>query len=63
MKARETELNDEFTRRIGVLDQDRKEIEQPIKPRSGSVGTSDEKEKEKRLKAALEEAKRRNGHA
>ena len=63
MKARETELNDEFTRRIGVLDQDRKEVKQLTKPRSGSVGTSDEEEKEKRLKAALEEAKRRNGHA
>lgn len=63
MKARETELNDEFTRRMGVVDRDRKEDEQLTKPRSGSVGASDEQEKEKRLKAALEEAKRRNGHA
>jgi hypothetical protein len=63
MKARETELNDEFTRRVGVLDQDRKDVEQLTKPRSGSVGAGDEQEKEKRLKAALEEAKRRNGHA
>jgi hypothetical protein len=63
MKARETELNDEFTRRVGVLDQDRKDVEQLTNPRSGSVGAGDEQEKEKRLKAALEEAKRRNGHA
>ncbi|KAJ4987171.1 hypothetical protein SVAN01_07323 [Stagonosporopsis vannaccii] len=63
MKAKEAELKDEFTRRISVLDQDREEFDQLIKQKGGNAETSDEQEKEKRLKAALEEAKRRNGHA
>ncbi|KAJ4352696.1 hypothetical protein N0V95_004021 [Ascochyta clinopodiicola] len=62
MSARETELRDEFTRRLDVLDQDRQEFEQLIKGRGGSIGSNDEQEKDKRLKMALEEAKRRNGH-
>ncbi|KAF1929761.1 uncharacterized protein M421DRAFT_4202 [Didymella exigua CBS 183.55] len=63
MTAREAQLKEEFVRRIGVLDQDREEFEQLIKDRGGSVERSGEQEKEERLKAALEEAKRRNGHA
>lgn len=62
LSARETELKEEFARRIGVLDQDREEFEQLIKEKGGKVVTSEEQEKEKRLKTALEEAKRRNGH-
>lgn len=63
MKARELELIEEFTRRINVLGQDRKEVEQLTKQTGQSEETNDKSEKEKRLKAALEEAKRRNGHA
>jgi hypothetical protein len=63
MNARETELKEEFARRIGVLEQDREESERLIQDKDGKVETSDEQEKERRLKAALEEAKRRNGHA
>ncbi|KAL1654936.1 hypothetical protein SLS61_002686 [Didymella pomorum] len=63
MTARETQLKEELARRIGVLDQDRDEAEQLIKGRGGSVELNSEQEKEKRLKAALEEAKKRNGHA
>ncbi|KZM21130.1 hypothetical protein ST47_g7735 [Ascochyta rabiei] len=63
MSARETELKDELTRRLDVLDQDLEEFEQLIKEKGGSVGSNDEQEKSKRLKMALEEAKRRNGHA
>lgn len=63
MSARETELKDEFARRVSVLDQDREESEQLIKEKGGNVVVSDEQEKEKRLKMALEEAKRRNGHS
>ena len=46
---------EEFERRVGVIEQDGEEVE-------GLVGRkSEEGEREKRLKAALEEAKRRNG--
>jgi hypothetical protein len=63
MTAREAQLKEEFARRIGVLDQDHDEAKQLIKEKGGSVELSSEREKEKRLKAALEEAKKRNGHA
>lgn len=63
MKAKESELKAEFTRRITVLDQDREESVTLIEQKGSVVETSDEQEKEKRLKTALEEAKRRNGHA
>lgn len=63
MSAREAELKEEFARRIDVLDQDRQEFEQLIKDKEGNVQSSDGHEKETRLKMALEEAKRRNGHA
>jgi hypothetical protein len=62
MSESETKLEDEFQRRINVLEQDREEFEQLIKEKGGNVETSDEQEKDKRLKMALEEAKRRNGH-
>ncbi|KAH6612569.1 hypothetical protein C7974DRAFT_323074 [Boeremia exigua] len=63
MSAKETELKDEFNRRSTVLDQDREESGNLIKQQGEPAETSDELEKAKRLKAALEEAKRRNGHA
>ncbi|KAF3040855.1 hypothetical protein E8E11_007238 [Didymella keratinophila] len=63
MIAREAQLKEEFARRIGVLDQDRDEAEQLIQGKGGPVELNSEQEKEKRLKAALEEAKKRNGHA
>lgn len=63
VEAKKVELKDEFTRRISVLDQGREEFDQLIKQKGGIVETSNEQEKEKRLKTALEEAKRRNGHA
>jgi hypothetical protein len=52
---------DEFDRRVAVIEQDGEEIKELVK-RKGVIG-SEEKEKEKRLKAALIEAKRRNGDA
>jgi hypothetical protein len=51
---------DEFHRRVEVIEQDEKEIEELVKAKSAVGG--EELEKERRLKAALEEAKRRNGH-
>jgi hypothetical protein len=52
---------EEFQRRVGVIEQDAKEIEELVKKKSKVAG--EEVEKERRLKAALEEAKRRNGDA
>jgi hypothetical protein len=63
MTAREAQLKEEFARRVGVLDQDHDEAEQLIKEKGGHIEPNSEREKEKRLKTALEEAKRRNGHA
>ncbi|KAF2710273.1 hypothetical protein K504DRAFT_255524 [Pleomassaria siparia CBS 279.74] len=54
-------LKDEFERRVGVLEQDRPFIEALVKKKLSPEERA-EKEKERRLKAALEEAKRRNGH-
>ena len=55
-------MTDEYERRVTVLDQDNEEIETLIVSKGGEVQLSEEQEKEKRLKTALEEAKRRNGH-
>lgn len=60
--AREAQLKGELARRIGVLDQDRDEAEQLIKGKGGVVEPSSEQERERRLKVALEEAKKRNSH-
>jgi hypothetical protein len=62
MSAKESELKMEFTRRIGVLEQDRAEYELLFEKKGGEVEVNEGQEKEKRLKMALEEAKRRNGH-
>lgn len=56
----EKKFMDEFKRRVEVIEQDGDEIEKLVKEKSAL--SSEEVEKEKRLKAALEEAKRRNGH-
>ncbi|KAF1845736.1 uncharacterized protein K460DRAFT_355514 [Cucurbitaria berberidis CBS 394.84] len=56
-------LTDEFERRVGVLQQDEEEIAELVQRKGGKVELSEEQEKNRRLKAALEEAKRRNGHA
>ncbi|KAF2644299.1 hypothetical protein P280DRAFT_515256 [Massarina eburnea CBS 473.64] len=76
VKNRETELREEFRRRVGVIDQDSRELELLIaekkKARNGSVVEgkeevvervvmSPEEEMKERLRKALEEAKRRNG--
>lgn len=53
----------EYERRITVLDQDNMEIDQLVQKKSSKPERSEEQEKEHRLKAALEEAKRRNGAA
>lgn len=63
MTAREAQLKEEFARRVGVLDQDCDEAKQLIKEKGGATEPDNEQEKEIRLKAALEEAKKRNGHA
>jgi hypothetical protein len=52
---------EEFQRRVGVIEQDSEEVEELIKKKRRVE--SEEQEREKRLKAALEEAKRRNGDA
>jgi uncharacterized small protein (DUF1192 family) len=52
---------DEFQRRVDIIDQDSNEIEELVKKKSRVE--SEDQEKEKRLKAALEEARRRNGDA
>jgi hypothetical protein len=60
MANSETQMKEEFKRRVGVLEQDKGEIEALVKePLTGEQ--KEAKEKERRLKMALEEAKRRNG--
>ncbi|KAF2134028.1 hypothetical protein P153DRAFT_427901 [Dothidotthia symphoricarpi CBS 119687] len=62
-EAEEGKLREEYERRVGVLGQDDEEVRGLIarKRKGGEVGEEAEKEKEKRLRMALEEAKRRNG--
>lgn len=65
-------MTDEYERRVTVLDQDNDEIDSLITSKIGGgpggggaaakVELTEEQEKERRLKTALEEAKRRNGH-
>ncbi|KAH7072986.1 hypothetical protein BKA63DRAFT_417008 [Paraphoma chrysanthemicola] len=57
----EKKFMDEFQRRVEVIEQDKSEIEGLIAEKGGKG--SEEVEKDRRMKAALEEAKRRNGHA
>ncbi|KAH7077275.1 hypothetical protein FB567DRAFT_572294 [Paraphoma chrysanthemicola] len=57
----EKKFMDEFQRRVEVIEQDKSEIEGLIAQKGGKG--SEEVEKDRRMKAALEEAKRRNGHA
>jgi hypothetical protein len=52
----ENKFMDEFKRRVEVLEQDSEEIERLIGKKGGEEAT-----KERRMKAALEEAKKRNG--
>jgi hypothetical protein len=60
MANSENQMKEEFKRRVGVLEHDRGEIEALVKePLTGEQ--KEAKEKERRLKTALEEAKRRNG--
>jgi hypothetical protein len=47
---------DEFKRRVEVLEQDSEEIARLVGMKGG-----EEAEKERRMKAALQEAKKRNG--
>jgi hypothetical protein len=60
MANSENQMKEEFKRRVGVLEQDRDQIEGLVKEPL-TVEHREAKEKEKRLKMALEEAKRRNG--
>jgi hypothetical protein len=57
----EKNLVDEFQRRISVLDGDETEIADLVQRKMGK--SSEDAEKQDRLRTALEEAKRRNGHA
>jgi len=52
---------EEFQRRVSVLDSDEAEIGELVQGKMGK--SSEDAEKENRLRMALEEAKRRNGHA
>lgn len=54
-------MADEYERRVTVLDQDEADIEKLFQAKGGTVELSEEQEKERRMKMALEEAKRRNG--
>ncbi|CAO2648903.1 Nn.00g098520.m01.CDS01 [Neocucurbitaria sp. VM-36] len=56
-------MTDEYERRVGVLEQDEEEIRALVQSKGAKVELTEEQEREMRLKAALEEAKRRNGHA
>jgi hypothetical protein len=56
----EKKFMDEFQRRVEVIERDREEIEGLVEKKRRR--DPEEVEREKRLKAALEEAKRRNGH-
>jgi hypothetical protein len=63
----EAKLREEFERRVSVLEQDSKDIARLLEiKRTGAEGEGQgeaEEEQKKRLQVALEEAKRRNGHA
>ncbi|KAL1793344.1 hypothetical protein ACET3X_008326 [Alternaria dauci] len=60
-KEAERELVAELERRIRVLDSNEGEIRELIQKKMGE--RNEDAEKEERLRTALEEAKRRNGHA
>jgi hypothetical protein len=57
----EKRINEEFERKVSVLDQDKDELEHLLQEKGLTVQLSEEDEKKRRMKAALEEAKRRNG--
>ncbi|KAI4618578.1 hypothetical protein J4E80_005180 [Alternaria sp. BMP 0032] len=57
----EKDLVEEYQRRVSVLDGDEAEIGELVQRKIGK--SSEDTEKEGRLRMALEEAKRRNGHA
>ena len=57
----EKDLVEEFQRRVSVLDSDGAELGELVQRKMGK--SSEDAEKENRLRMALEEAKRRNGHA
>lgn len=60
-KEARKELVEEFERRIRVLDSNEGEIAELARKKMRKSG--EDAEKEERLRTALEEAKRRNGHA
>lgn len=62
-KAEENKLKEEFERKVSVLEQDKDEIDALVREKGGKVVLSEEEAKERRLEAALEAAKKRNGHA
>ncbi|KAF2016076.1 hypothetical protein BU24DRAFT_450679 [Aaosphaeria arxii CBS 175.79] len=61
MAEGEKKLNNELARKIRVLEQDTDEVEGLIQEKGAEAKLSEEDERKVRLKAALEEAKRRNG--
>lgn len=61
MEQGEKKLKEEFERRVGVIEQDKDEIDRLIEEKGGKVKRSEEDEKKFRMNKALEEAKRRNG--
>ncbi|USP79925.1 hypothetical protein yc1106_07199 [Curvularia clavata] len=61
-KEGEKKLVEEFTRRVHVLESDDEAIKELVERKMGKDNGSGDVEKEQRLRAALEEAKRRNGH-
>jgi hypothetical protein len=62
MHINEMKMKEEFQRRVDVLEQDKDEVDKLVKSKGVKVQLSEEDEKKRRMKVALEEAKRRNGH-
>ncbi|KAF2003432.1 hypothetical protein P154DRAFT_520041 [Amniculicola lignicola CBS 123094] len=63
MKDGEANLKQEFERKCAIIEKDREEVDRLVAEKGVPVKVelSEEQEKERRMKAALEEAKRRNG--
>ena len=61
MRDGEKKLRDELEKRVGLLEKDKGVVEGVLEERGVVEGDREEEERERRLKAALEEAKRRNG--
>jgi hypothetical protein len=62
MHINEMKMKEEFQRRVNVLEQDKDEVARLVESKGVKPQLSEDEEKKRRMKVALEEAKRRNGH-